>query len=605
MDAFTFFKEPRPLGGNPHPPDSLLWDGFEEATYKAKKELDSLWSDYTRRYAGTRSPSEALALILDARLKRLDIIAEWMLRIFVAEENTAQLYEDWLADLMRAEEKDVLDLVHEKMPRYAEYFNHEEFTETLVLRQQSFKEKCDSKVVQLIHERRTAHAGASTPTEPNTSSAESGTANPNSDEIYPDGDTALASDITYSRADPEGATTDDHGSVWLRYQARFEANLESLEAMAARSDPMHLPLDEQDAQRFATSAAKQRFDELAEVDYRHWVDSGLPRETFFASLSQLRVQVLTASAELWSLGSNVLSRWYENNCRLSTEGEVDGKVSRWKQRARTTELVCLLSRDGGAGLTGQVAEIATLIAEEDQKVPISEDERRLRVYLYDVGHRFGGGYSGDFLERSRLAITSVGLQLGPTNGISPLEFCLRMLFRELVCEREPLHHPQVARLNSKQIERYLWAAYSGNSITPESGEIRNPCEALRWYCQRLIGLLDSPDVVLRLNRVLPKNPIQESGAGEDSARRRGRRRNQGRRDAIHKAIAKHGSAWRDHLSEIFAELDGDDVPLGDFQGREIDLGDGESTKVWKWDDLNLAQGEQLKQFIDALRKYAD
>ena len=44
--------------------------------------------------------------------------------------------------------------------------------------------------------------------------------------------------------------------------------------------------------------------------------------------------------------------------------------------------------------------------------------------------------------------------------------------------------------------------------------------------------------------------------------------------------------------------------MGDFQGMEIDL-DGEPTKVWKWDDLDFAQGEQLKQIIDVLRKYAD
>ena len=95
----------------------------------------------------------------------------------------------------------------------------------------------------------------------------------------------------------------------------------------------------------------------------------------------------------------------------------------------------------------------------------------------------------------------------------------------------------------------------------------------------------------------------EDGAN-DAIRRRGRHRNQGRRDAIGYAIAKFGLAWRDHLSDIFAELDGNDVPLGDFQGREVDLGDGQSVKVLKWDDLDLAQGEQRKQIIDTLRKYA-
>jgi hypothetical protein len=106
-----------------------------------------------------------------------------------------------------------------------------------------------------------------------------------------------------------------------------------------------------------------------------------------------------------------------------------------------------------------------------------------------------------------------------------------------------------------------------------------------------------------IKRGRAKTAIEESNGPEESTRRRGRRRNQGRRDAIHSAIAKHGDEWRDHLSDIFAELDGNDVPLGDFRGREIDLGDGQNAKVWKWTDLDFAQGDQLKQIVDTLRKY--
>jgi hypothetical protein len=99
--------------------------------------------------------------------------------------------------------------------------------------------------------------------------------------------------------------------------------------------------------------------------------------------------------------------------------------------------------------------------------------------------------------------------------------------------------------------------------------------------------------------------IEGPNGPEEATKRRGRRRNQGRRDAIHSAIAKHGDEWRDHLSDIFAELDGNDVPLGDFTGREIDLGDGQNAKAWKWTELDFAQGDQLKQIVDALRKYTD
>jgi hypothetical protein len=93
--------------------------------------------------------------------------------------------------------------------------------------------------------------------------------------------------------------------------------------------------------------------------------------------------------------------------------------------------------------------------------------------------------------------------------------------------------------------------------------------------------------------------------GLKAAKRRGRRPDKERRDAIRNAISKHGDQWRDHLSEIFTELDSQEVPLGDFQNTKIDLEDGQSTKVSRWDDVDLALGEQRRQIIDALRKYTD
>jgi hypothetical protein len=115
------------------------------------------------------------------------------------------------------------------------------------------------------------------------------------------------------------------------------------------------------------------------------------------------------------------------------------------------------------------------------------------------------------------------------------------------------------------------------------------------------------DLITRFFRLNSRSQtaIQEKTSSEDTARRRGRRPNQGRRDAIHNAIAKHGDGWRDRLSDIFKELDSQDVPLGDFLGKDLDLGGGEHTKVSKWDDLDLALGEQRKGIIDVLRKYVD
>jgi hypothetical protein len=102
-------------------------------------------------------------------------------------------------------------------------------------------------------------------------------------------------------------------------------------------------------------------------------------------------------------------------------------------------------------------------------------------------------------------------------------------------------------------------------------------------------------------------PASAGKAAESStsAKRRGRRLDQERRDAIRNAISQHSDDWRNHLNEIFTELDSKEVSLGDFQGRRIDLGDGKCQIASKWEDLDLAQGDDGRKIIDALRKYVD
>jgi hypothetical protein len=89
------------------------------------------------------------------------------------------------------------------------------------------------------------------------------------------------------------------------------------------------------------------------------------------------------------------------------------------------------------------------------------------------------------------------------------------------------------------------------------------------------------------------------------AKRRGRRPNLERRDAIRGAMGRHGDGWRNHLSEIFLELDDGNVDLGDFGATEVHLGDGQTTKVLKWEDLDLTEGNERTRIIDVLRKYVD
>ncbi len=132
-----------------------------------------------------------------------------------------------------------------------------------------------------------------------------------------------------------------------------------------------------------------------------------------------------------------------------------------------------------------ILRLEKLAAEETQAVPSWADERRLKAYVDPEHCQIYGGHSGDFLESIRIVTRDLGIQMRPPSGVLPIEFCLRTLLRELVCEREPLNHPQIDRLSGAQLRRYLWAPYSGSSITPDSGQVLNLCEALKWYCQRL------------------------------------------------------------------------------------------------------------------------
>jgi hypothetical protein len=101
------------------------------------------------------------------------------------------------------------------------------------------------------------------------------------------------------------------------------------------------------------------------------------------------------------------------------------------------------------------------------------------------------------------------------------------------------------------------------------------------------------------------DPVDTSPQVLKTGRRRGRLPDRERRAAIHKAIIQYGSQWRDHLSEVYTELEDLEAALGGFQAMTIDLGDGESTKVSKWTDLDLADGKQRRKIVDCLRKYVD
>ncbi len=152
-DDFSFFSEPRPLGGNPYSPADKQWHAFEAATFDAKERLDTVWFRYQQRFPATTSHSEVLALILQFRLERLDVRADVMLQTVVADEGNAPAYEDWVEAMMQDERKDVLNLVHVERTHYSPFFDEDKFVHELVLRQQEFKRRCDSRCASLIRQR--------------------------------------------------------------------------------------------------------------------------------------------------------------------------------------------------------------------------------------------------------------------------------------------------------------------------------------------------------------------------------------------------------------------------------------------------------------------
>jgi len=118
------------------------------------------------------------------------------------------------------------------------------------------------------------------------------------------------------------------------------------------------------------------------------------------------------------------------------------------------------------------------------------------------------------------------------------------------------------------------------------------------------------DPIRRAFEEMPSAPRDVEHSPENfepskNGKKRGRRANHPRRAAIRSAIERHGEDWREHLPEIFADLDREEVALGDFEAMAIDLGEGETSKVLQWADLDLANGNQRRQILDTLRKYAD
>jgi hypothetical protein len=169
-----------------------------------------------------------------------------------------------------------------------------------------------------------------------------------------------------------------------------------------------------------------------------------------------------------------------------------------------------------------------------------------------------------------------------------------------------------------RISSYGTETIKGTRYPNVSGTIDDVCAASAAYVKRrardeigsrLIKSAGQGDLQPYGTASGPSALASTSGAdlvkAAEPLKKRGRRPSEERRAAIHAEIMKYGGGWRDHLGEIFKELDREEISLGNFYGKRIDLGDSALTSVATWGDLDLAQGDERRQIVDVLRKYAE
>jgi hypothetical protein len=213
-----------------------------------------------------------------------------------------------------------------------------------------------------------------------------------------------------------------------------------------------------------------------------------------------------------------------------------------------------------------------------------------------------GGLDSEFRSRFEDIATQAAIALGNPANVSAVPFWVCCLCLDLLQNR-----PELAETELLQ-------------SVPAGGLITHLLRASAAYCSRLAAMADRKtndsasaetsaqpaSAILDESSRPPKGTAADESVSMEiskSGKRRGRRANPERREAIRDAITKQGNAWRDHLPEIFAELDTQAVALGDLQGMRIDLGDDQSVIVSKWEDLDLAIGDDRGKIIDVLRKY--
>lgn len=255
----------------------------------------------------------------------------------------------------------------------------------------------------------------------------------------------------------------------------FQRRLVWLEGLAANSNPRIHLIEEREVIENSITSALRMFDSRAEQLYL----SHQARSSFHAQLVKAQAAVHAEVMDAWALGSETLKSWGADNVGTLLPLYLTDRVWNWEHRFERALVVQAVVRNR--------VEIAALLealerlSAQESKVGAS----RTVVFIAWDGYSFQSIGSGLFQEALLAAIRRLGLALGGDRN--PVQFCLDQLLAELICEIRPIPDPDVSRLSHDQLYTYLSTAYSAESLTPTNGFVNDLCEALQWYCRRLIG----------------------------------------------------------------------------------------------------------------------
>ena len=288
-------------------------------------------------------------------------------------------------------------------------------------------------------------------------------------------------------------------------------------------------------------------------------------------------------------------------------------VEYWKAEAR--RYVAMQSQEPSPGDRPEAKADGTLPAQpgETRRSAMAEPtEELIDLYVSDQWRIHGG-------PRSRVAREELRDRFIPVviKAFGSVEPCLDLLLKESPCSngrqiRNLIRACELfsLRMNREAIEEndqaralsFAKFAQQFHELSEAEGELFGTAASKNEQIRASLRT-----GVCRLQPYGTANPPTTLAGAElvkaaESPKKRGRRPSEERRGAIHEEIAKYSGGWRDHLDEIFEELDRRMIPLGDFYGKSINL-DGTRTRVTKWGDLALAQGAERSQIVDVLRKY--